>query len=310
MKLQKPFIIFVGLASMAILAKGHFDSRFMSNSFMADSEVKMVKRLDDSHVRYVASYDQNRRDKMDFPVNSHNMNLINKIWTVKAYTYNFGESEQMDRKLNFELVGNGRVMIAGDEELVYDMVRFDGQNIRLVKEVDGGHEIIDASFENISVSAASIAVEKEEKEVNGVPGLAIAEDMDLVLVKAEVANKDTVAESAELSITSEGKIIYFSVNGMSVEAEEIKVGGLFNGEFGGEIVSGRISNDGSKDKYIVRFFTGALQGSALYLENVQTADVNEVEIVKPVENKVEERREISQEEMDMNVVETGFDFNN
>lgn len=310
MKLQKPLMIIVSLASMAILAKGYVDAGFMSNSFMNDSEIKVVKRLDESHIRYVASYDQNRREKLDFPVNSANMNAINKVWTINAYTYNFGEPEQMNRKLPLELVGNGRVMVAGDEELVYDMVRFDNGAIRLIKEVDGGHEIIDAILENKSVSAASIAVEKEEREVKGVPGLSIEEDMDLTLVKVENASKKDAVESADLSITSEGKIVYFSVNGANVEAEEIKVGGLFNGDFGGENVSGRISNDGSKDKYTVRFFTGALQGVVLHLENTQTAQVEQVEVVEQVEQKVEDRKEISQEEMEMNAMEKGFDFSN
>lgn len=310
MKLQKPLLMIAALASMALLAKGYVDAGFMSNSFMNDSEIKMVKRLDESHVRYVASYDQNRREKLDFPVNSANMNAINKMWKITAYTYNFGQPEEMNRNLVFELVGNGRVMIAGDEELIYDVVRFENGSIRLIKEVDGGHEIIDAMLEQKSVSAASIAVEKEESEARGVLGLSIAEDMDLVLTKVEnVAKRDQI-ESADLSITAEGKIVYFSVNGVNVEAEEIKVGGIFNGDFGGENVSGRISNDGSKDKFTVRFFTGSLQGTVLHLENSQTAEVSAVEVVEQVEQKVEDRKEVSQEEMDMNVMDNGFDFSN
>ena len=311
MKLKKSILIVLSVASMAILAKGYVDAGFMSNSFMADDEIKMAKRLDDSHQRYVASYEQDQRTKLDFPVNSANMNAINKVWLVTAYTYNFGQSEKLNRKLAFELVGNGRVMIAGDEELTYDMVRFEKNQIRLVKEVDGGHEIIDAVLEQSSVSAASIEVKANEQgEQQGVPGLAIAEDIELVLVKVSNVTKKDLVQSAELSITAEGKILYFNVNGTNFEAEEIRVGGLFNGDFGGENVSGRISNDGSPNKYSVRFFTGALQGAVLHLENSQVAQVEEVQVEIQNENKVESRREISVEEMEMNAMENGFDFSN
>lgn len=312
MKLKKSLLIVLSLASVAILAKGYVDAGFMSNSFMADSEIKEISKTDSSHLRYVASYDQNRREKLDFPVNSANMNAINKVWVITSYTYNFGEAEKMNRKFAFELVGNGRVMIAGDEELTYDMVRFENNQLRLVKEVDGGHEIIEAVLVQTSSDAASVEVAaKEEGEQKGIPGLAIAEDAELVLVKVENVAKKDMVQSAELSITAEGKIVYFNVNGHNFETDEIRVGGLFNGEFNGENVSGRISNNGSPEKYSVRFFTGALQGAVLHLENVQTAQVEEVEVVTQEEQtQVETRREISVEEMEMNAMENGFDFSN
>ncbi len=322
--MKKSLITFIGIVSAVVMAKSYVDVKFNSTAFMNDSEIKIVKRLDDSHVRYVASYDYSKEDKLQFPVNEENSAAINKVWKLTNYAYDFGTPETLNKNYKLELVGNGLVMLAGDRELVYRMIRFNGTSLRMVKDVEGGTEMIEAvaisvaKSSNTSMSAASYEVEEEVAQ--GVQGLKIERDYDLSLSKAENDNKKgQTVQSASLSITTEGTVTNFIVDGQDVVAYEIKVGGLFNGEYDGQTVSGRITNGISEGKYRVRFYTGALKGQVLHFgdenayEEVQVEEQNYDQELAQEENKESvqvERKEILDGEIDLDVNIEGYDFNN
>ncbi|MCK5883591.1 MAG: hypothetical protein KAG61_07880, partial [Bacteriovoracaceae bacterium] len=278
--MKKTLITFIGIASAVVMAKSLVDANFYASNFMNDSEIKVVKRLDDSHVRYVASYDLPESKKINFPVNGDNSALINKTWKITNYTYNFGAPEAHNRNYDLELVGNGRVMIAGDTELVYEMISFNGNSISLIKEVDGGTEMIEAEVvATPEMAAAKYETEEELEVISGVQGVKIEEDYNLVLTKAESpgSKKVEVVTSASLAITTEGTVTSFVVEGEDIVTYEIKVGGLFNGEFNNEMISGRISNGIKKGQYRVRFFTGSLKGQVLHFDDENTYEAPEVE---------------------------------
>lgn len=316
--MKKSLVTFLTLASVLVMAKGYVDYNFNSNSFMNDNEIKVVTRLDDSTERYVASYDKYAADRLDFPVNAKNSASINKVWKIVGYTYNFGAPETKNHFLNFELVGSGKVMVAGDEELVYNMIKFSGNSITLIKETDGGSEIIDAVYVAQEEKEESVEVAQEERE-EGVVGLKIEDDFQLVLTKVEHA-KSEEAMSGNLSIRTNGEIISFDVDGNDLTTDGIKVGGIFNGEYNGELVSGKVSKNGGKGKFRVTFFSGTLRGLTLHFQDER--DVESYEVVVLMDKKEKSmsaasapapRRELTEEQIaDMNaqIEQNGFDFRN
>lgn len=232
----------------------------------ADAYIKLVPNKSGSDI-YID------RNIIDFPVNTENINAINGIWTITDYILNFGSAEKYNKDHSLELIGNGKVRVAGDDELVYMIVNFDGTSISLVKEIDGGHEILKAVRPIERESEVVEVVEENERAVRRVNGLDIVEDMELVLVKVSNSTKK-VEVSGSLELTTEGEVLSFIINGdeVVVEDNELKVGGIFSAELNGEMISGRISNNGNKNNFRVIIFTGSLAGTSMDFENVYTTN--------------------------------------
>lgn len=328
-------------------------------------------------IRTVASK-ENTYSVLYFPLNDKNYERIKGKWQI----YNFIDNEDIDHKINkvvdFELIGNGRIKVDNDNEQIFRLSFLTDQNtIAIFKKVGEGFEILEA----VKLTGIKPSLNKGLSSTNGnnelgsysddIPpkGVNLEQDVDLVLERGfnpNISKNIFVGDSISgtLSIVS-GQISGLRVviakglreeQSIDIEHADIKDGGVFEVDSDSEMTSGIISNFG-QGIYRVRFATGPMKGAMLNF--VTQEEMDRLQEIKPVnapnpeerslevgdnsqktseeyaserkaisqntqtmetpssnsneiENNVDEAQpveEISKEQMDENLSQSGFDFN-
>lgn len=286
----KTIVAFFSLSAI-VLGSTYRDLQFMKPTFMNDSEIKLSKRLDDAE-RSIASFEKSPAT-LWFPLNNDNRGAVNGAWNVYRFVDVNDNVESMNSKINFELVGNGKVMLNRDENQVFNISFMTASTIALWKKVDGGFEILEAKRVNakrnsfVRSAANAITEEVERKE------LVLAGALN-----AKLFNGILDGDSVEGSLVMEGdQVSDFKVTifkGTEKEMTEsffladIQSGVLTTAGHGDEDIHGLVHAD--KDgSFKITINSGKLAGTIFNFKS----ELNVVEISED-ERRVREERQLEE----------------
>ncbi len=312
---KKIIIATFALTSVVVVAGTMNDMQFNSKSFMNESKVEVVERLDDNG-RHVASF-ENAPSVLAIEVTEENIKRINGIWNI----YNIvGDEEKVNFNAKFELVGKGLVKVGGEQ--VYKISFLSDLNtIALFKEMnDGKYEIIEArKIETQEQMKKIVAVQK----VMAQEGLTVnAKEIDLSInaTATRLAEKFASKKVSGSIRISNGQIVNFEMNlngehAISFdEAVEINDGGAIvaQANIGSttETISGIIINSG-KESYTLRIATGEYQGTTIVFDNAsESVEVNNSEVKEEQVEEVQPQVEVASEQVQAEVTQAQMSIQN
>jgi hypothetical protein len=306
--------------TMAALFSGSFlvfggiyqSMKVSDTSYMQESEVKFVKRLDESQERVVASAERELKAIQYLPVNERNNALINGKWQVIRIEDEKGEeiykSEPSKDKIvvDLDLVSTSQIMINKKNDYLFDLsfLHESGKTIALFRSFGKGYEIIEArrvKEEKYIQAVTEISNNKNFKklEEKNVIRESEASSTPLTLERAMVPSLGNKLMIGEEFVSGDVTIASDSIQGLAFEVRnekgesksyvlgdiELEAGGSFVTEIDGAETRGIVTNNG-KDAFRIRFATGPLKGSLL---NFVTDD--ELERIQMEREEVERLRE-------------------
>lgn len=306
--------------TMAALFSGSFlvfggiyqSMKVSDTSYMQESEVKFVKRLDESQERVLASAERELKAIQYLPVNERNNALVNGKWQVIRIEDEKGEeiykSEPSKDKIvvNLDLVSTSQIMINSKTDYLFDLsfLHESGKTIALFRSFGKGYEIIEArrvKEEKYIQSVTEISSNNNFKklEEKNIVRESEATSTPLTLERAMIPSLGNKLMIGEEFVSGDVTIANDSIQGLAFEVRnekdesksyvlgdiELEAGGSFVTEIDGVETRGIVTNNG-KDAFRIRFATGPLKGSLL---NFVTDD--ELERIQMEREEVERLRE-------------------
>ncbi len=287
--------LFSAAITTAVIAGTYADLKLKSNSFMYEEKLDVVSFQPEETNRNVASraHDFNSPAVTYLGVTKKNKEKINGRWEVTRVIDNKGNpiydsfKNEEDKKsiiiVNMELVATSTVVLDKDLNQTFKISLLTKRNtIALFKIINGGYEILEAKkiipkpkFNKLANNKPVLTQPTQKDEVKPAKKGIRMNDMDLFLESAlnplqsrNILNITQV--NGNLSVF-DGSIQDFNASlntGSAKEVNldfsfaEIKDGGQFEAEIGGDKATGIITNNG-EHSYKVRFATGPLQGAIL-----------------------------------------------
>lgn len=277
---KKLFITVASLMSVVVCAGIVSDMRFNSDEFMKDSEIKFVKRLDDTNAdRYVASTAESDKPAaiINFPLNKKNKERINGKWKFYRFTDEENNVETKEFYANLSLIGNSLVTIENNNNFQFRISFLtDVNTIALVRKVNFGYEILEGRkvFEKIKIEEKKIEKSEviDDLDKKDLTGIELDEMTDFALesvtgYKKRVSVGPMVENGIRISSTNiEDMIIETNEFRVEISYAELATGGIFNSEMTSSLshdvekVSGKVFKTRGSGKFRVTFFTGSLKG--------------------------------------------------
>lgn len=315
----KAYILSAAVAGV-VLAGTYADIQLKSNSFMFETKIDIVSFTPEETKRIVASrvHDFNLPAVSYLGVTKENKKKIEGRWEITRVIDNKGNAiydtfkNEEDKKsiviVDMKLTATSTVTLDEDLNQVFKVSLLTKRNtIALFKVVNGGYEILEAkklikkpTFISNKLAFKSSGLVEPKTVKKKKKGIRI-NDMDLFLESAlnplqsrNVLNITQV--NGNLSVF-DGSIQDFSASlntGSSKEMNldfsfaEIKDGGQFEAELGGQVATGIITNNG-ESSYKIRFATGPLQGAILTFVTQEKYEVTTEKFAN-----YEEKRELQQ----------------
>jgi len=313
--------LFSAAITTAVLAGTYADLKLKSNSFMYEDKIDVVSFRPEETNRNVASrvHDFNSPAVTYLGVTDENKKKINGRWEVTRVIDNKGTpiydsfKNAEDKKsiiiVNMELVATSTVVLDKDRNQTFKISLLTKANtIALFKIINGGYEILEAKkilpkprFNKLANTKPVLTEPSQKEVVRPVKKGIRMNDMDLFLESAlnplqsrNVLNIKQV--SGNLSVF-DGSIQDFSASlnigsakevNLNFSFAEIKDGGQFEAEIGGDKATGIITNNG-EHSYKVRFATGPLQGAILTFVSEEKYELAQEKFAN-YEEKLEEAR--------------------
>jgi hypothetical protein len=285
----KPFLLLSLLASFTILAATLSDYITYSDSFMELQDFKLVKRLDDSTSREVASNNNQpiQRPKVLFlPVNQSNRELINQNWLIYNYIDAEDQYHSTNEPTSLHLVGTSLVQVGSNlSEIYYVSFMSEAKNrIALFRAVENGYEILEAKLiHNQDIDQLPIEddlsnndLNNEESENKQALGINFVKTEGEFLLEHVIYTTKSGKVIKDVNVDGVIAISNGQIENLSVLASnelkelelEILVANINDGgQFMAEVassdtpISGIISNAGKS--WIIRMSTGEMAGFTL-----------------------------------------------
>lgn len=295
----------VGLLSLAVVANVNFEKSLYSDSFMIDTSANVVsRRLDDSFARVVASEQKEEKIAVKYlEMSEANQAKINGAWEimrgfedindqVSEFYNKFKNPTAAIVKVNIEMAAGG-VYVTGEdfENFFYISDITDEGTLTVVRKLAESHyEVLEAkklkqSARQVSVVAKAEPAQEAAPQREYKKGVELQKDLDMTIERALLPELSKDVITGELVsgslILSNGNIEMLSAvirnsegleKSIDISYAEIKDGGQFQVDLGGEIIHGIITNNGT-DAYRVRFATGPLQGAMLNYMTYEQLDI-------------------------------------
>ena len=295
----------VGLLSLAVVANVNFEKSLYSDSFMIDTSANVVsRRLDDSFARVVASEQKEEKIAVKYlEMSEANQAKINGAWEIMRgfedindqvleFYNKFKNPTAAIVKVNIEMAAGG-VYVTGEdfENFFYISDITDEGTLTVVRKLAESHyEVLEAkklkqSARQVSVVAKAEPAQQAAPQREYKKGVELQKDLDMTIERALLPELSKDVITGELVsgslILSNGNIEMLSAvirnnegleKSIDISYAEIKDGGQFQVDFGGEIIHGIITNNGT-DAYRVRFATGPLQGAMLNYMTYEQLDI-------------------------------------
>ncbi|MBT3236826.1 MAG: hypothetical protein HN353_12800 [Bdellovibrionales bacterium] len=290
----KPILMASLFFSFAMLAATLSDYIIYSDNFMEIKDIKLVKRLDDSSFRDVASSRRlAERPKVLFmPINKSNRELINRNWLIYNYIDAEDQNHPASEVTTLQLIGTSLVQVGNNlSEIYYISFMSDSSSrIALFRAVEGGYEILEAKVINIHEQTETLAIDDTTIESSSgdttnnhsAQGVNFSKNEgEFVLEHIIYTNKSgQVHKNLDIDggmAISNGQIENLIVSAQKADQElelEILVANINDGgQFMAEVsnndvpVSGIISNAGKS--WVIRISTGQMAGFTLKFSREQ-----------------------------------------